>query len=48
MNVGKELITKELRDGCITLWRTQAYAEKPMGVLKIGSMLQAQKAVACL
>ena len=48
MNVGKELVTKELREGCIMLWRTQADAEKPLGALKITSMLEAQKAVAHL
>ena len=48
MNVGKELITKELREGCIMLWQTQADVEKPLGVLTMRSMLQAQKAVARL
>ena len=48
MNVGKELITKELREGCIMRWQTQADVEKPLGVLKMRSMLQAQKAVARL
>ena len=48
MNVGKELITKELREGCIMLCRTQADAEKRLGLLKMRSMLQAQKAVAHL
>ena len=45
MNVRKELITKELREDCRLLWRTQANAEKPLGVLKMWSMLEAQKAV---
>ena len=48
MNVKKELITKELREGCIMLWRTQADAEKPLGALKMRSLLEAQKAVAHL
>ena len=42
------MITKELREGCIMLWQTQANAEKPLGVLKMRSKLQAQKAVARL
>ena len=48
MNVGKELITKELREGCIMLWQTQADAGNPLGLLKMRSMLEAQKAVAHL
>ena len=48
MNLGKELITKELREGCRMLWRTKADAEKPLGVLKIRSLLEAQKAAARL
>ena len=48
MNVRKGLISKELREECRVLWRTQADAEKPLGALKIRSMLQAQKAVAHL
>ena len=48
MNVRKELISKELREECRVLWRTQADAEKPLGALKIRSMLEAQKAVAHL
>ena len=48
MNVTKELISKELREECRVLWRTQADAEKPLGALKIRSMLEAQKAVAHL
>ena len=48
MNVRKGLISKELHEECRVLWRTQADAEKPLGALKIRSMLQAQKAVAHL
>ena len=48
MNVRKELISKELREECRVLWRTQADAEKPLGALKMRSMLEAQKAVAHL
>ncbi len=48
MNVRKELISKELREECRVLWRTQADAEKPLGALKIRSVLEAQKAVAHL
>ena len=48
MNVKKELISKEFREDCRVLWRTQADAEKPLGALKIRSMLEAQKAVAHL
>ena len=48
MNVRKELISKELHGECIVLWRTQADAEKPLGALKMRSMLEAQKAVAHL
>ena len=48
MKVRKELISKELREECKVLWRTQVHAEKPLGALKIRSMLEAQKAVAHL
>ena len=48
MNVGKGLISKELHEECRVLWRTQADAEKPLGALKMRSMLEAQKAVAHL
>ena len=48
MNVKKELISKEFREDCRVLWRTQADAEKPLGALKTRSMLEAQKAVAHL
>ena len=48
MNVRKELISKELREDCRMLWRTQANSEKPSGVLKMRRMLEAQKAVAHL
>ena len=48
MKVRKELISKELHEECIVLWRTQADAEKPLGALKIRRMLEAQKAVAHL
>ena len=48
MNVRKEWITKEFREDCTVLWRTQADAEKPLGALKMRSMLEAQKAVAHL
>ena len=45
MNVRKELITKELREDCRMPWQSQANAEKPLGLLKMRSMLEAQKAV---
>ena len=48
MMVRKELISKELHEECRVLWRTQADAEKSLGVLQMRSMLQAQKAVARL
>ena len=48
MNVRKELIAKEFREECRVLWRTQADAEKPLGALKMRSILGAQKAVAYL
>ena len=48
MNVRKELISKELREECRVLWRTQVDWEKPLGALKMRSMLEAQKAVAHL
>ena len=48
MNVRKELISKEPHEEYKVQWRTQADVEKPLGALKIRSMLEAQKAVAHL
>ena len=45
MNVRKELITKELLEDCCMLWQTQADAGNPLGLLKMRSMLEVQKAV---
>jgi hypothetical protein len=45
LNIRKEQITKKLREGCRILWQTQADAEKLLVLLKMKSMLEAQKAV---
>ena len=48
MHVRKEWITKELREDYRMPWQSQANAEKPLGLLKMRNMLEAQKAVAHL
>ena len=48
MNVRKGLISKELREECRVLWRTQVDWEKPLGALKMRSMLEALTALAHL
>ena len=48
MNVRKEWISKELREECRMPWHSQANAEKPLGLLKMRSMLETQKAAAHL
>ena len=45
LNIRKVQITKKLREGCRIPWQTQADAEKLFGLLKMESMLEAQKAV---
>ena len=45
LNIRKGLNTKKLREGCMIPWQTQADAEKLFGLLKMQSMLEAQKAV---
>ena len=48
MIVSKELTTDEFREDCGMLCATQAVAGKLWGLLKMKSMLDAQKAVALL
>ena len=48
MIVSKELTTDEFREDCAMLCATQAVAGKILGLLKMKSMLDAQKAVALL
>ena len=48
MIVSKELTTDEFREDCGMLCATQAVAGKTLGLLKMKSMLDAQKAVALL
>eukprot|EP00665_Eupelagonemidae_sp_cell47_P017808 gene17808-biopygen5145 len=45
LNIRKGPNTKKLREGCRIPWQTQADAEKLFGLLKMQSMLEAQKAV---
>jgi len=48
MNICKELNTNKFREDCGMLCATQAVAEKLVVLLKMKSMLDAQKAVALL
>ena len=48
MNICKELSTNKFREDCGMLCATQAVAEKLVVLLKMKSMLDAQKAVALL
>ena len=48
MIVSKELTTDEFREDCGMLCATEVVAGKIMGLLKMRSMLDAQKAVALL
>ena len=45
LNIRKGLSTKKLREVCRIPWQSQADAEKLLGLLKMQSMLEAQKAV---
>ena len=46
MNICKELNTNKFREDCGMLCATQVVAGKLLGLLKMKSMLDAQKAVA--
>ena len=48
MNVSKDPLATKLREDCRMPWQSQADAEKLFGLLKMQSMLEAQKAVAHL
>ena len=45
LNIRKVQIMKKFQEGCRIPWQIQADAEKLFGLLKMQSMLEAQKAV---